>query len=130
MTTPNITSASVKVMRSFDYCHFEVALSTDGAQLAIEEVDSLRKDAARLADAAVAQYKVAKEIADKLSYVNIDRLRTEAQEASQTPEETRTPEQKAAIKALKDHNHRLHYDYQDDWSEEDENEAYPDDDEG
>lgn len=63
--------ASVKVMRSYDYCHFEVALSAEDVfckgeneaerranQIAI--VDELRKDAAILVDEAVRQYKLAK----------------------------------------------------------------------
>lgn len=50
--------ASVKVMRSFDYCHFEVALSTECG--GIDEVNDLRKEAAILVDEAVRQYKIAK----------------------------------------------------------------------
>jgi hypothetical protein len=51
--------ASVKVMRSYDYCHFEVALSVDDAQ-DLDAVDALRKAAAVLVDEAVRQYKEAK----------------------------------------------------------------------
>lgn len=50
--------ASVKVMRSYDYCHFEVALTDDCATL--DDVDALRKQAAVLVDEAVRQYKIAK----------------------------------------------------------------------
>ena len=50
--------ASVKVMRSFDYCHFEVALSQEVAS--IDEANALRKQAAILVDEAVRQYKIAK----------------------------------------------------------------------
>lgn len=50
--------ASVKVMRSHDYCHFEVALSADCET--IDDVDALRKQAAILADEAVRQYKLAR----------------------------------------------------------------------
>ena len=57
----NITNVSVKILRSFDYCHFEVNLSaTVGAvsdAQVIAETDELRKTAARLADKAVKQYR-------------------------------------------------------------------------
>jgi len=54
--------ASVRVMRSHDYCHFEVSLSADDLE-DLKAVDDLRKAAARLADKAVAQYQL-REIAD------------------------------------------------------------------
>lgn len=53
-------SASVKVMRSYDYCHFEVVLSlreTEKTFITADDVNSLRIEAARLADEAVRQYK-------------------------------------------------------------------------
>jgi hypothetical protein len=68
MTPITISVASVKVMRSHDYCHFEVALSAtidDGLERPVQ-VDELRKTAARLADKAVEQYKVAKLNAERL----------------------------------------------------------------
>lgn len=52
--------ASVKVMRSYDYCHFEVALSTD-EPVDLDGVNELRKRAALLVDEAVRQYRIAKE---------------------------------------------------------------------
>lgn len=51
--------ASVKVMRSYDYCHFEVALSSD-EDMDLEQVNALRKQAAILVDEAVRQYRTAK----------------------------------------------------------------------
>jgi hypothetical protein len=56
--------ASVKVMRSFDYCHFEVSLSSDD-EMTLDEVNDLRKQAAILADEAVRQYREAKKREDK-----------------------------------------------------------------
>ena len=64
--------ASVKVMRSYDYCHFEVALSgdihpeatpkdPDGMKAVVEAANTLRKMAAVLVDEAVRQYKITKE---------------------------------------------------------------------
>lgn len=51
-------NASVRVMRSYDYCQFEVALNDD--DLVFDEVNELRKQAAILVDEAVRQYKIAK----------------------------------------------------------------------
>ena len=111
-------SASVKVMRSFDYCHFEISLGTDEA-VTINEVDDMRKEAARLADKAVEQYKTAKEV---LSYQQNARfyckqLEEKADEIiKNVPETERTPEQKAVLKELSDHQHKMTrlYDYEDD----------------
>ena len=58
-------SASVKIMLSFDYCHFEICKGTD-ENLTNEQINDLRKDCQRLADEAVRQYQVAKHHAAKL----------------------------------------------------------------
>lgn len=54
--------ASVKVMLSHDYCHFEVSKSTD-QEATNEQIDAMRKDCMRLADKAIEQYKIAKRMA-------------------------------------------------------------------
>ena len=125
MELPTINIASVKVMRSHDYCHFEVCLSTDTATTT-EQVDALRKEAARLADKAVEQYKMAKAWASVTMYSNkgdaLKRLRDLAAVIHDTPENERTPEEKAILKAIADDNYAARtYDYQDDWK-------YPDED--
>jgi hypothetical protein len=56
-----VMQASVKVMRSYDYCHFEVALSREVPDGDLDAVNELRKEAAVLVDEAVRQYKVAKD---------------------------------------------------------------------
>lgn len=130
-TVPPIATASVRILRSHDYCHFEVALSTthNGVTLQPGEVDELRKTAARLADKAVEQYKIAKENAHlmesdarQLSY-----LKQEAKEIYEINESERTPEQQARLKTIEDRAHfaRRRYDYEDQWGEPD----YPEDDE-
>lgn len=123
-----VNTVSVKVMRSHDYCHFEVSLSASlDPQLRPDLIDlhadSLRKTAARLADKAVEQYKVAK--------LNLELVESDANDlvnagysaasASRTPESERTPELKAIIKHAADlaHRNRPRYSYQDDWSESD-----------
>lgn len=124
MSTITINAASVKVMRSHDYCHFEVNLAasvdcpSDSPEW-YQQVDNLRKNAARLADKAVEQYKIAKS-AHQSESVSWDSLRYAAEQAKKTPEDERTPEEKAAIKALADARFsQRHYDYQDDWDDQD-----------
>lgn len=56
-----IKNASVKVMLSYDYSHFEASVSLENDNgLTVKEIDAARKDCQRLADKAVAQYKTAK----------------------------------------------------------------------
>lgn len=123
MNETAITSASIKVMRSYDYCHFEVNLSASGP-LTTSEVDDLRKEAARLADKAVKQYKTAKRIAllrdsdqRSMSYSAEEYARIKAM-----PESEWTPEDKAEVKAQDDRAFRINrprYDYQDEWDDGD-----------
>jgi len=55
--------AAVKVMRSYDYCHFEVALSSD-QEMDLDQINEMRKQAAILVDEAVRQYQTAKKAED------------------------------------------------------------------
>lgn len=65
---------SVKVMRSFDYCHFEICLGdSEAAADDIARADELRKEAARLADKAVRQYKIAKAAEEKRASEQFER---------------------------------------------------------
>lgn len=129
VAAPAITKATVRVMRSHDYCHFEVTLGTetewslDGKGVAryvpipIERVDALRKEAARLVDKAVKQFQVAKLAAEKRSKMEDDwRYR----QALAVPEGERSPEQKAVIKFRDDQAfaRRFDYDYEDNWHRE------------
>lgn len=113
MNTSSINSASVKVMRSHDYCHFEVCLSSSDVDTP-EKVDALRKEAARLADKAVEQYQTAK--AAEYTADNISQ-KWRLNQAMATPENERTPAEKAVIKYHSDAGFRARfdYDYQDDY---------------
>jgi len=122
-------SISVKIMRSFDYCHFEVALSacSDGhgnpITVSSEIADDLRKQAARLVDKAVAQYKVAKANAAKVETREYERASDErrAKSIEAMAETDRSPEQQAELKKFKDTAwaQSREYDYQDDWDDND-----------
>ena len=115
-----IETVSVKVMRSFDYCHFEVAVSASDTQ-DVADVDYLRKVCARLVDKAVDQYKIAKRnfelMMDDASC--IERIEREAKRISTIPEDLREPHDKAFMKAVEDKNFKIRnrYDYQDDYDE-------------
>lgn len=119
---PLVTKASVRVMRSHDYCHFEVVLGSEQNGLevvrafSLEEVDLLRKAAARLADKAVAQFIVAKEAEQRRDSRGAQHRYANA---LRTPANERTPEEKAIIKFHQDKNFaaQFDYDYEDDWTE-------------
>lgn len=57
--------ASVRVMLSHDYSHFEVHLHSD-EDLDMDGVRKLRADAMQLASEAVEEYRRSKEVASKL----------------------------------------------------------------
>lgn len=117
---PLTTSASVKVMRSHDYCHFEIVLSVSsgspGLTLTAAEIDEARKEAARLADKAVAQYIAAKEAQSLRSNISQKWM---LEQATRTPEGERTPQEKAVIKYHHDKafRARFDYDYEDDYEQ-------------
>lgn len=123
MSKLTINIASVKVMRSHDYCHFEINLAANvdcppDSPEWFQQVDSLRKNAARLADKAVEQYKVSKR-EYQAEETTFESMKWAAQLAEQTSEAERNSNQKAAIKALADYRfEQRHYDYQDDWDED------------
>lgn len=107
--------ASVKIMLSYDYCHFEICLGSD-ENLSLPEIDNMRKDCQRLADKAVNQYKTAKREASNMIYSgNKQKLERDVKIIRENyPMSEWTPQQKAKIKALEDFQY---YDYQDDWED-------------
>ena len=123
----NITTCSVTVMRSHDYCHFSVTLGSDtnltqDNDIKLADVDALRKSAARLADKAVAQYKVAKANEARLSSEMREHQWElgEIERIKKTAETDRTPEQQATLKLHNDktwHASRS-FDYEDDWQDD------------
>ena len=121
-----IKSASVKVMRSYDYCHFEIQMAIgEEAETAetiqTSDVDLLRKEAMRLADKAVEQYRIAKDNLENSWQANsslpYERKKAEAIKEN-FPQSEWTPEQKAQVKLVKDLEWRAShdYDYEDDLS--------------
>ena len=121
---PTIETASVKVMRSHDYCHFEVSLSSSSANTP-ELVDELRKTAARLADKAVSQYCIAKNNASRLLSEKYERdaVCDRVKRIRAIAEGDRTVKQQAELKAFDDALWAASrkYDYEDDWEDDQDN---------
>ncbi len=112
-------NASVKVMRSYDYCHFEVSLGTE-LPLTLEEIDEIRKEAAKLADRAVEQYKIAKRFAAEAEQDSRQAswLKHQVEQILKKPESEWDEDEKANVKALRDiefRASRASYDYSDEF---------------
>lgn len=110
------TKATVLVMLSHDYNHFEASIELTGEDIPLSDIDNARKDCQRLADKAVGQYKTAKAIAGKRTTSSYERmqLEKEVEEINKKKEEFLTYEDMGKVKALADYNHQHQYDYDDD----------------
>lgn len=115
-----VDGATVRVMRSHDYCHFEVVLSYSGdpgTRWYLSAVDGLRKAAARLVDKAVEEYKIKKASISRVEQAEytIQYRKEEAQAIEAISPPDRTPEQQATLKAYYDAVYEVNhsYDYQD-----------------
>jgi hypothetical protein len=110
--------ASIKVMNSYDYSHFEASLASD-KPMTIEEINGMRKVSQRLVDEAIRQYRIAKEMANGRMGRRYEKENLEKQveiiKKKPTPEWT--PEEKAKVKLIadKDWASQFDYDYEDDW---------------
>jgi hypothetical protein len=95
--------ASVKVMRSYDYCHFEVALSSD-EEMDLDQVNNLRKQAAILVDEAVRQYRLAKKAEDSRQRHDWDKERAieRAKKLSDKPQSEWSIEDAAFMRSYED----------------------------
>lgn len=118
---PIVKSASIKVMRSFDYCHFEVAMSVEtDAGLSTTDIDNARKEAMRLADKAVEQYKIAKSCAAKRQegayYMN--NFENECKMIKLKDPNDRTIGEVAKLKQYEDENWRAKFDYSYDYEDD------------
>lgn len=121
-----IKTASVKVMRSYDYCHFETSMSLENdSGIAPGEIDLARKDCQRLCDKAVAQYKKAKESAAKRTdgTYAMQNFEAECKRIAAKNEHDRTLKEIGMLKEYEDQAWREKFDYHYDY-EEDENDKY------
>jgi len=114
---------SVRILLSYDYNHFEVALGSDNdGPLDAKGVNDLRKTAQRLADEAVRQYKRAKEAAANRAQGKQAKeyFLQEIERIKKTEEQDRTVRDLATLKQYQDENWQAQfeddydYDYDDD----------------
>jgi len=110
------TVATVKIMLSHNYCHFEVSKQIEGEDISQQDIDTTRKECQRLADRAVEQYKRAKDYEAKRAHNNNERLNMEREVSliKQKPEDQWTVFDKAKVKALEDYHYVSLYNYEDD----------------
>lgn len=111
-----IQSASVKIMLSYDYNHFETSImlyNENGVNLL--EIDQARKQCNKLCDKAILQYKRAKKILNQrlLDPNETTQLKAEVEQIADIPEDLRTPEEKAKVKAWEDAKYEGYYGYDD-----------------
>ena len=116
-----VKNASVKVMLSYDYSHFEASMSLENDEgLSLQEIDAARKDCQRLADKAVGQYKTAKLQAAQRTDGEFKMRNFEAQckAIAAKDEHDRTLKEIAMLKQYQDENWQeqfeSRYDYDDD----------------
>jgi hypothetical protein len=116
-----IKTASVKVMLSYDYSHFEASMSLENESgLTMQEIDDARKKCQRLADKAVGQYKKAKEMAASRSdgEYRMRNFQDQCERIKAKDEQDRTIKEIAMLKQYEDENWEAQfmtdYDYDDD----------------
>ena len=121
-----IKNASVKVMLSYDYSHFEASMSLENDNgLSLKDIDDSRKNCQRLADKAVSQYKKAKEWAAKRSdgVYQMKNFESECLRIKAKDEHDRTLKEIGMLKEYEDQKWRekfaYEYDYEDDEDDQD-----------
>lgn len=115
-----IKTASVKVMISHNYNHFETSMTLENESgVSVQDIDNARKDCQRLCDKAIKQYDIAKMVANKAIQLRSERshLEQEVSLIKMHPKESWSVTDRAKVKALEDHNWNLQFDYEDDWDD-------------
>lgn len=118
-----IKSASVKIMLSYDYSHFESSLTIENeAGLSLSEIDEARKNCQRLCDKAVAQFKKAKEMAAKRtnSIYEMRQFENDCLRILEKPECDRTLKEIGMLKEYQDEKWRERFDRSYDYEDDDE----------
>ncbi len=117
-----IKNASVKVMLSYDYSHFEASMSLENDNgLSMKEIDDARKNCQRLADKAVGQYKTAKQNAAMRNdgTYKMANFEAECKKIQSKPEQDRTLKEIAMLKQYESENWRAEFDYDYDYGDDD-----------
>jgi len=124
MSTTIVKTASVKVMLSYDYSHFEASMSLENEfGLTMNEIDEGRKSCQRLADKAVNQYKKAKKMAADRSdgEYKMQNFESQCKKIMQKPEGERTINEVAMLKRYQDEDWQSQFDCRYDYEDDDEN---------
>lgn len=105
-------SASVKIMLSYNYCHFEICKGTE-QELGNKEINAMRKDVQRLVDEAVRQYKVAEDMAAKREQAEWAKedFENRISKIKATPEGERTINDVAILKEYEDEKWESRFSY-------------------
>jgi hypothetical protein len=122
MSETIIKSASVKVMQSYNYCHFEASMSLENESgLSKTDIDKARKDCQRLTDKAVKQYQTAKEMAAKRSdgEFSVRNFEAECKRIKEKDEHDRTLKEIAMLKQYEDEAWREQFEYNYDYDDDD-----------
>lgn len=118
MTETIRKSASVKVMISHNYNHFEASIQLENEQgVSVKDIDEARKDCNRLCDKAIIQYQLSKQVESKRANLQSEKrmLEMEVAQIKQKDKTLWSVTEKAKVKALEDHNWDLQWDYDDDY---------------
>lgn len=121
-----VKTASVKVMLSYDYSHFEASMSLENDEgLSMKDIDDARKSCQRLADKAVGQYKTAKQAAAKRSdgQFQMQNFEAECKKILAKDDHDRTLKEIGMLKQYQDENWRANFEYNYDY-DDDENYDY------
>lgn len=116
-----IKTASVKVMLSYDYSHFEASMSLENESgLTVQDIDEARKKCQRLADKAVGQYKKAKEMASQRSHgeYRMRNFEDQCKHIQSKDEQDRTVEEVAMLKQYEDENWQAQFEYDYDYDDD------------
>jgi hypothetical protein len=116
-----IKSASVKIMLSYDYSHFETAMSVENESgLSMKDIDDARKDCQRLADKAVSQYKKAKEMATNRTdgEYRMQNFEAQCKRILEKSEGDRTINEIAMLKRYQDEDWQSQFDYRYDYDDD------------
>lgn len=117
-----IKSASVKVMLSYDYSHFEASMSVENESgLTMQDIDEARKKCQRLADKAVGQYKKAKQMASNRSdgEYQMRNFQEQCERIKAKDEQDRTIKEIAMLKQYEDENWQANFMYEYDYDDDD-----------
>ena len=117
-----VKSASVKVMLSYDYSHFEASMQLENDNgLSLKDIDDARKRCQRLADKAVGQYKTAKANAAARSdgKYKMASFEQECKRIEAKDEHDRTLKEIAMLKQYQDEKWQEQFEYNYDYDDDD-----------